>query len=89
MRPEYTVTLNDAERTVTISNPDGLRERAHRDMGRMQWFSARHGWRFENRNEYNQWTTAIAKYEPEEYRCVSRYFRKFDHGIDVRKETDA
>ncbi len=80
---QFEVSFNTAEGSVTIQSPMGLNERAMRDIGRVQYFSIGYGWTFEGKNSEGQFMSAVARFNPEEFRCVRRYFDFANQGISV------
>jgi hypothetical protein len=80
----YEVILNESDLSVTIHSINGLNDRAMRDMARIQWFAINRGFVLSRLgNDHSNYTTAIAKYLPEEFVGVRRYFDYCNQGITI------
>jgi predicted metal-dependent phosphoesterase TrpH len=83
-QPAFEVTLEPNSRTITIHSPNGLNERAMRDVERLQWITVNHGWDLSERTNPNgPFTRARATFLQEEYVAAARYFEFANQGILV------
>lgn len=85
-KPQYEVILDQSTRTIVIQSPDGLNERAMRDIGRLQWFAVNHGWELSDRtNENGPFTRATATFLHEEFISACHYFDYCNQSILITK----
>lgn len=86
-QPQFEVILEPEALAITIQSPNGLNDRAQRDMERLQWITLGHGWEMTDRTNPNgPFTKARATFLHEEFVAACRYFDFGNQGILVTRK---
>lgn len=90
-QPLYEIILEPEAMAITIQSPNGLNDRAQRDMERLQWITVGHGWEMTDRiNPPNgAFTRARATFLHEEFVAACRYFDFVNQGILITRKGTA